>query len=292
MPKLKRVLLNGIVSASRGCLGARWGLSMWGWICHRVPYRIALPLACKVSECFPLDQKTSDLYSQASARWDRQLVFSTNPQCVYARQFSLTGIYEESLSLELLHSEEKGLLVDIGAHFGYYSALWLNLSEENTCLAIEPIPEIHSLLEKNLSKFGKRACLEAVCIGDSAGFVRMSYDPDWPMVSKVADEGREVPIVRLSEILQKHGASEIAVLKVDAEGWDIKILNSLRNLFEKRQIRKVYWESHTWDGTVSPDQDAFVAFLKDLGYLPIINTGLDMAYSFPVKIESKNRRRS
>ena len=203
---------------------------------------------------------------------------------MYARQFSLTGIYEESLSLELLQTKERGLLVDIGSHFGYYSALWLNQSEENLCLSIEPVPAIHALLEKNLLNFGKRAWLESVCIGASDGLVRMSYDPDWPMLYKVADEGCEVPMVRLSEILEKHGAGEIAVLKVDAEGWDIQILNSLRDMFENHQIRKVFWESHTWDGTISPDQDAFFSFLKNLGYVAINGMGLDMAYELPLKI--------
>jgi hypothetical protein len=104
------------------------------------------------------------------------------------------------------------------------------------------------------------------------------------MLYKVADEGCEVPMVRLSEILEKHGAGEIAVLKVDAEGWDIQILNSLRDMFENHQIRKVFWESHTWDGTISPDQDAFFSFLKNLGYVPINGMGLDMAYELPLKI--------
>jgi FkbM family methyltransferase len=243
-----------------------------------LPYGKAVALGSLILERFPTDEKTRVYYAHANPRWKRSVAFRLNPFCPLSKMFSLTASYQPEMTEELLKPQYQGVLVDIGANFGYFSVLWL--SKPNTSvLAIEPISENQELLEDNLRPFGSRAKTAPCCIGDSHGTVKMNYDPQWPMLASIDPaKGREVKMRPLCDLLNEHGITMIDVLKCDAEGYDVTILNSIRNLFTAARIRTVFFERETWEGNQDPALENLRTFLLQNGYREIKGKG-DLCYS-------------
>ncbi len=176
---LRRAILRWMVLGST-VLPVRLALPLWRAVASRLPIGKALRVAADVTEAFELGNETASFYSAGRPRWNRHSVLRTNPRCIFARQFALTGCYDHTLTRELLRSDARGLLVDIGAHYGYFSALWLSCRPDNRVVSIEPVPETYELLEVNLRPFGDRARTLRLCVGDGERQVRMAYDANWP----------------------------------------------------------------------------------------------------------------
>jgi FkbM family methyltransferase len=271
-------VLRLTIRASRSILGRR-ALPIWRSIARRLPPGKAVRVATEVTAVFPLDASSDEFYTDGRPRWNQNISLRTNPRCTFARQFALTGWYEDALTRELLKTTARGLFVDVGAHHGYFSALWLSKDPQNTCLAIEPIPQTCALLEANLRPFGPRSRVAQACAGDEERLIQMAYDPDWPLLANIAREGMEVQMKPLERLLEPYAGQPIAVLKIDAEGWDVRILLAALDLFRTRRVGAVYWESAVWDGGVDPRQQEFVETLQGFGYVRLARPGLDMAFA-------------
>jgi hypothetical protein len=76
---------------------------------------------------------------------------------------------------------------------------------------------------------------------------------------------RRVPMLTLASLLSEYHEATIDVLKVDAEGYDLTILETCKPLFAAGAIKTVFWEV-----TPSAAQDQFQQFLKISGYRPIL----------------------
>jgi FkbM family methyltransferase len=182
--------------------------------------------------------------------------------------FALTGLYQPSVTAKLLQADDSGLLIDIGANFGYFAALWL-LKEPNEVLAIEPIRENYELLRANLEGFKDRARTLMCCVGERSGEVVMSCDPEYPMLARVDpndENGQRIEMRTLSNILQETGNRIVEVLKCDAEGYDVRILNAAREYFETHQVRVLIFEPATWDANSDPALEDLRQFLAEHGY--------------------------
>src|SRR5207302_5254012 len=66
---------------------------------------------------------------------------------------ALTGLYELPMSrLAVELAREGGLLVDVGANYGYFSLLWAAARPENQVLAFEGSPRNLSALRHNIER--------------------------------------------------------------------------------------------------------------------------------------------
>ena len=182
--------------------------------------------------------------------------------------------------MRLLNSKQEGLFVDVGANFGYFSVLWLS-KPNTTVLAIEPVLQNYELLTANLCYFRSNVRTVRCCLGEQAGEVTMSYDPEYPMLSRVcldATDGQRVNMVTLLDVLEKNGNGMIEILKCDAEGRDIRILSSAHEIFENKRIRTLIFEPETWQGERDSELEEFRRFLAANGYRLVSEEG-DLCYS-------------
>jgi FkbM family methyltransferase len=125
--------------------------------------------------------------------------------------------------------------VDVGANIGIWVLTAATVvGKSGKVTAFEPHPRIFKFLRANvdLNDF-PNVRLHNCAVGDRAGTVSFSNekaDDTNRVVS--SDQGISVPVVTLNETLDR---SPIALLKVDAEGYEKYILQGAENIVERVQ---------------------------------------------------------
>ncbi|MFB2838102.1 FkbM family methyltransferase [Floridanema evergladense] len=269
---IKQELIKGFIKLNSYVLGEKNTLFGLKYLLHILPIRYAAPINWLALAEIPLDSETELLYTYGSPREFPQTKIKVNPNCLHSRFFVMSGYYEEFLTQEILLERRKGLLVDIGANFGYYSVLWLQ-KEGTRVIAVEPVTEYVELLHENLKDYPSRSEVFSGCIGDRNGTALLDTFGDPTMLTKVVTDEHQAGVRRsemltLNSLLEKYNEPRIDVLKIDAEGYDLKILESCKSLFAAKAIKTVFWETAN-----SPEQQKMMEFLESLGYTKILSEG-------------------
>ena len=116
--------------------------------------------------------------------------------------------------------------LDVGAHVGF----WLKDLQKNFKMvyAFEPISDVRECLKKNVEK--DNYLLFDFGLGDKNEKVMVNYIPEETGNTYVSDQGnREIQIRRLDEIK----LPKIDYIKIDAEGYEIKVLQGAEGLITR-----------------------------------------------------------
>jgi FkbM family methyltransferase len=203
------------------------------------------------------------------------------PGDVISGMVAFNGFYERELTRRITHrAAARGLLVDVGANMGYFSLLWTGLNESNRAVAFEPSPRNIKLFENNINKNGlqDRITLIHKALADRSGSISFDIGPPeqtgWGGISDIASKTSiTVPLTRLDEELPD---VDIAVLKIDVEGADTKVLFGCEALLKRQQVHTIYYEQNRTKmaafGIKAGDANDF---LQGLGYqcVPIYADG-------------------
>lgn len=265
----KQRLVQVFIRSLKLLLGNDSALDVMKALVRKLPPKVAFPITWVCLWEFPVGTVSEQKWLYGRPRQYPEQQVRVNPNCLSGRFFATSGFYEELLTSEILADRRRGLLVDIGANYGYYPVLWLN-KPDTRAITVEPISEYVQLLQENLKEFSSRCQIVQVCIGDYDGTALMDTGGDPTMLSRVVTEdtegrARSVPMMTLATLLEKYQESHIDVLKIDAEGYDIKILNTCRSLFAAHTITTVFWETAN-----SAAEQEFIEFLQQVGYAPIL----------------------
>lgn len=146
----------------------------------------------------------------------------------------------ENFTTELVyaHLKENSLFIDIGAHYGYYTIL--AGSKYNNCkiLSFEPVPFNYEILKKNIEN-NKLSNVEIYRFAvsdkdDNKKFFIADHSSRSgfyePYLSTV-HESMTVETVCLDNFLKNHNKEKI-LIKIDAEGHEIAILNGMKNIIK------------------------------------------------------------
>ena len=116
--------------------------------------------------------------------------------------------------------------LDVGAHVGF----WLKDLQKTFKMvyAFEPISDVRECLKKNVEK--DNYLLFDFGLGDKNEEVMVNYIPEETGNTYVSDHGnREIQIRRLDEIK----LPKIDYIKIDAEGYEIKVLQGAEGLITR-----------------------------------------------------------
>ena len=116
--------------------------------------------------------------------------------------------------------------LDVGAHVGF----WLKDLQNNFKMvyAFEPISDVRECLKKNVEK--DNYLLFDFGLGDKNETVMVNYIPEETGNTYVSSKGnREIEIRRLDEIR----LPKIDYIKIDAEGYEIKVLQGAEGLITR-----------------------------------------------------------
>jgi len=162
--------------------------------------------------------------------------------------------------------------LDIGAHVGF----WLKDLQNafGMVYAFEPISDVRECLKKNVEK--DNYLLFDFGLGDKNEKVMVNYIPEETGNTYVSDQGnREIEIRRLDEIK----LPKIDYIKIDAEGYEIKVLQGAEGLITRDEpfihveVKEKILERH---GLTAADIDKY---FEEIDYKKVYRIKSEIVYA-------------
>lgn len=156
----------------------------------------------------------------------------------YLRRWKLDmmfGQYEKETVTLLKNILQPGMLVvDIGAHIGYFSRIMSNLVGPNGLVyALEPSPENFKLLKKNTKKT-KNVKIFQLAAADKRGSVDFYQSAKTGCHSLISADFRPMKITvastDLDGFLEQQNIRKIDLIKMDIEGGELLALEGMRKI--------------------------------------------------------------
>lgn len=197
------------------------------------------------------------------------------PTDIGHQQIAFLGYMERDLTVQMRSLASKGgLLVDVGANYGYFTCLWAGTNGSNQVIAFEASPRNLGALKTNVEKnqLSNAVTIIPNAAGRAAGRMQFSLGPEnetgWGGLAIEAQADQiEVDVVSLSDFFNGNGAREIDVLKIDTEGADTWVLQGCEALLETKRIRHIFFESNPERmAALGIDQNEAVDLLLRHGY--------------------------
>ncbi len=159
--------------------------------------------------------------------------------------FTNIWIIEEYLQIG---NQKNKVIIDIGAHIGLFS-IYAQRCNPKKIIAFEPIKENYNLLKENilLNKIENIKCYN-VAISDKTSEVEIYFNQDFAAHSLIKKEGhsRKVKSMSLENIFNENKISECDILKLDCEGSEYLIFETLPDNYYNK-IKKIIMEYHIFD---------------------------------------------
>ena len=141
------------------------------------------------------------------------------------------------------------IIIDIGANIGSASIFFSLNYPESTIFSFEPVSETYEILKKNTKNFNNIFCYKSA-ITSSDNLKKIYIDEDRLGRSSLIKNHRDmettyheiVKTIDLNKFLDKNNIDKIDILKIDSEGSEKEILDSIKEKLNKVAI--IYIEIH------------------------------------------------
>jgi FkbM family methyltransferase len=132
-------------------------------------------------------------------------------------------------------------VIDIGANYGLYAlSMARAVGQQGKVWAFEPASATAALLAQSIAANGfTQVTLEKCALSSQPGTARLSLNDNSELNELIrggdgtAGPNEEVPLTTLDDALRLHGWSDIAVVKIDAEGEEANILQGGKEFFNR-----------------------------------------------------------
>ena len=149
---------------------------------------------------------------------------------------------------------DDSVVIDVGAFVGTFSLKTAVKNKNVKIIAIEPSPKNFAFLEKNVQINGSTNVLPIQCAlsnfdGEALLYVS-SGDPSLDSLErKVSENTVVVPVYKLDTLIGKLGidAGKVSLVKMDAEGSEMKILEGATQLLKSRNVMFIIVAEHAPD---------------------------------------------
>ncbi len=154
-------------------------------------------------------------------------------------RLSTRGYYEPFITELVKRNVNKGdVVLDIGAHVGYYTLLLARLvGEQGKVYAFEPDPKNFALLKKNVETNGyKNVIAEQRAVSENAGKAMLHIGGRSAHHSLLrnkysSDRSVEVASVRLDDCIK----GKVNFIKIDVEGAEYFAFNGMKSIFRRNK---------------------------------------------------------
>ena len=156
-------------------------------------------------------------------------------------------------------SRKDSIVIDAGANIGNHTLFFCNEMHANNVISFEPVIEIYRILEDNikLNHLEDRVTARNEGLSDrdcNARILGMDYSNIGGSTIHMYEEG-EIKVLRLDEL----GLSNVAFMKIDVEGMEIKVL---RGAYETIKREKPYIMIESFDDKFPETKE----LLEKIGY--------------------------
>lgn len=164
-----------------------------------------------------------------------------------------TKIFEEFEVKVVQKMIRKGdVVIDLGAHIGYYTLLFANLvGKTGRVIAFEPEPTNYELLEKNLKINGyKNVVLVNKAVSSKTGKNRLyldEFNTAGNTLFKLKEDQASIEIdsISLDDYFKDYGG-KINFVKMDIEGEEPEAIKGMCSILRRRNGIKIMTEFNPW----------------------------------------------
>jgi FkbM family methyltransferase len=213
------------------------------------------------------------LFTEARLAAAPDITMTLDPKDHMHGMIAFTGSYERSLTAKLkIRGERGGLLVDVGANWGYFTLLWAAANPGNKVIAIEASPRNITPLRSNVARnhLGHQVVIHDLAVADAPGTIEFDLGSDdetgWGGVApgKTASTVT-IEAATLDQICA--GIESIDVLKIDVEGAETLVLKGASELLRAQRIKEVFLEVNKLRmARLGVASDAPLELLQTCGY--------------------------
>lgn len=193
------------------------------------------------------------------------------------KRLFVVGSYEAATLRVAQRFAGDGVVVDVGANIGTFALpLAARCPQIERIIAVEPVPEIADQLSEHahLNGLTERVMVIVAALGSREGTLELKA----ASATSTSDSGLHsaygegpaiaiVPMLSGDALVDRLGAVDIDVLKIDVEGFEYEVLLGFHRTFEIRPPRCVIVElSHHTQTRAGRDSSAIVELLASWGY--------------------------
>jgi len=178
-------------------------------------------------------------------------------------------------------------IFDVGAHRGESAIRFHRACPDARIVAFEPVRGVFLDLQAKTANISKLECFQ-YALGDQTQNVRIRLNPKSSTNSLLnertnvsgsgsgdeggdSDENHEtVSVMTLDSFCAAHDVAHIDFLKIDAEGYDLYVLEGARGMLESERISFVQVETRlsAASDNIGPELTDMINFLGDLHFVP------------------------
>lgn len=142
------------------------------------------------------------------------------------------------------HDFGDGAVLDIGANLGMFSLVVAGRYNDRRILAFEPGPSTFPALKDNIARNGAKVECRRLALADKDGEIRFAMMEKARANSKITTDadGVAVPVRRLDSIVEEEGITQIALLKIDTEGFEAAVLRGAPRTLAEIRPAVIYFE--------------------------------------------------
>ena len=156
---------------------------------------------------------------------DISIGFSKSSMALVLFMYGKEYLEESNRFISLIGQND--VIVDIGANIGFMSISAAKKCKKGHVIAVEPHPDTYNLLIENIEK-NKLSNIKSfnLAIGEKNGEINFSNfsNDDQNQVIEAGENGLKVKMLTLDELLAPISKDQIAVLKIDVEGYEKFVL--------------------------------------------------------------------
>ena len=179
------------------------------------------------------------------------------------------------------------VVLDVGANVGYYAVqMGRILKGTGHVYAFEPLSYQCNLLAKNiaLNALDNVTIVKSI-VSDSSGSRRIYFSGTEStgtssLIIK-SDQYEDVESITLDQFCKEKGISEVDLIKIDVEGYELTVLKGMRELLKSGKIKMLFLEIESellLEAGTSAEE--IVKFLKNYHFQPFsIKSGREEEYS-------------
>lgn len=147
------------------------------------------------------------------------------------RSLWLRGATDEDEEIDWLISRLRpgDVFCDIGANCGVYS-LVIRATARARVIAVEPNPVMRGRLQRNMQMNAiDDIAVEPCAVGEAGGRMVLHMGSRWDygqatLIDNANNEGVEVDVRPLADVIEQHAAGRVDAIKIDIEGYEDRAL--------------------------------------------------------------------
>lgn len=172
--------------------------------------------------------------------------------------------FEAEMEFWIGHIQAGMTIIDVGANVGVYTfSAAREVGETGRVIAIEPFPPCVNCLEetKRVNNL-PQVTIKQACASNQSGILHLATSPSSELNAVTTDPNAlAVEAITIDELIQSEGLTRVDILKIDAEGHELEVLQGCRQLLE-RDAPLIMYENISAQSSNTP----VAIYLQEQGY--------------------------